>query len=495
MSLIKKLAGETVLYGLSSIIGRFLNVMLVPLYTNIFDKAEYGIVTNFFANMAFLMVIYSYRMESAFFRYGTPKEDRNNAYTTGIYSLISSTLLLLLTVVVFAQPIAQFMRYPDHADFVRYFGLILAFDCLCELPFARLRLEQKPLRFAGAKLFNIGINLTFNLFWLLFCPWAAKHGINWVYSVWNPSFGIGYIFLSNTIASGATLAILSPQLRDALKGTFQPELWKQMMIYAGPLVIVNMAGIVNETLDRAILSYLLPGTPNENLAQVGIYGANYKLAMLITLFSQAYRYAAEPFFFRNAGHADALKIQADATKWFLITAATGMLGILLFLDRIKYFIGPKFWVGLPVVSILLLANVLLGLYYNFSVWYRLNDKTRVGAWISIGGAAITIVLNLVFAPMFSYTASAWATLACYAFMSWAAWFTGRKEYPVPYALGRMAFYIGVVLALYGINTLVTAMIPGQTFLQWTLHIGLFACFPLLVYRMEDLSVFRKQVQG
>jgi O-antigen/teichoic acid export membrane protein len=488
MLLIKKLAGETALYGLSSIFGRFLNVLLVPLYTNTFPKAEYGVVTDFYANSAFLMVLFSYRMESAFFRYGNAESDRQKAFTTGIYSLVGTSLFLLTLVFLFAQPIAGFLQYPEHVEYVRYFGLMLAFDCLAELPFAQLRLTQRPLRFATFKLINICLNIGLNLFWIVFAPWAAAQGWDWIHSVWSPKIGIAYIFISNVIASTVTLFLLLPEFRTAFLGRFDPALWRKMIIYALPLILVSMAGIVNEMLDRAILKYLLPGTRDENLAEVGVYGANYKLAMLITLFTQAYRYAAEPFFFRTAKRADALELQASATKWFTIAATAGMLGILLFLDVIKYFIGPDFWVGLHIIPILLVANVLLGLYYNFSVWYRLLDRTSMGAWISLGGAAITIGLNLWFAPQYSYTASAWATLVCYAFMAWVTWYTGRKLYPAPYPMARLIFYILAALALYAISIIIQQTTSLHQVLVWGNRILLFCSFLGLVWILEKKDI-------
>lgn len=487
MSLLKKLAGETAWYGLSSIIGRFLNVMLVPLYTNTLSKAQYGVVTDFYANSAFLLVLYSYRMESAFFRYGAEPEDRQKAFSTSVFSIFFSTLVLLAAVLAFAQPIADMLRYPDHPEYVRYFGLILAFDCLAELPFARLRLEQRPIRFAGVKMFWIGVNVGLNLFWLVLCPWLYREGVNWVTALWRPDLGVGYIFISNAIASLAVMLFLLPELKKAFQGAFDRDLWRQMMRYALPLVLVSMAGVVNEMLDRAILKYLLPGTRDENLAQLGEYGANYKLAMLISLFTQAYRYAAEPFFFRTAKNQDSLVLQANATKWFTITALSGMLGILLFMDLVKYFIGREFWGGLGVVPILLLANVLLGLYYNFSVWYRLKDKTATGAWISVGGALVTIVLNVALIPFYGYWASAWATLVCYAFMAWATWFTGRNIHPVPYPLGRMGLYIAVVPALYGVS--MTARGAGCAgVVLWGVNVGLFLAFIAFVYWMEGAEL-------
>ncbi|MDX1913392.1 MAG: polysaccharide biosynthesis protein, partial [Saprospiraceae bacterium] len=310
MSLLKKLAGETALYGLSSIAGRLLNmVLLVPLHTHLVKStSDYGAVTDLYATSAFLMVLFSYRMESAFFRFGTPAEDRTRAYSTGMISLLASTMLIAATLLFFSQPIAEALQYPQHPEYVRWFALILAFDCLAELPFARLRLEQRPWRFVFIRLTNISVNIGMNLFWLVFCPWAAENGIEWVHSVWQPGQEVSYIFLSNLFASAATLLLLIPQFR-AIKPVFDAVLWKKMVVYAAPLIIVSLAGIVDEMFSRTMLKYLLPGTVKENLAQLGIFGANYKLAALITLFTQAYRYAAEPFFFRHANDQHALQTQ------------------------------------------------------------------------------------------------------------------------------------------------------------------------------------------
>lgn len=488
MSLVKKLAGETALYGLSSIIGRVLNMLLVPFYTRVLATTnEYGAVIDLYATSAFVMVLFSYRMESAFFRFGTPQADRERAFSAGMLSLFVSTAAIAGALLLFAQPIAGALEYPQHPEYVRWFALILALDCLAELPFARLRLEQRPRRFVFIKLTNIAVNIGMNLFWLVFCPWAAKNGMDWVHAVWSPGLGVGYIFLSNLLASLVTLLLLTPQFR-AVRLPFDPALWKKMLGYSAPLIIVSLAGIVDEMFSRAMLKYLLPGTPQENLGEVGIFGANYKLAALITLFTQAYRYAAEPFFFRNAGEADALRTQAQVTKWFTITSATGMLGILLFLDLVKYFIAPKYWGGLHVVPVLLMANLLLGVYYNFSIWYRLKDRTGLGAWISVAGAVLTIGLNLVLIPRFGYTGAAWVTLACYTFMCAATWYTGRRQYPAPYELGRMAGYVGLALLLYGVACFAKTAFPGgHPFLLWGLNVLLFGGYLAGVYFVEKTS--------
>lgn len=484
MSLIKKLAGETALYGLSSIVGRLLNMLLVPFYTRVLDTTnEYGAVIDLYATSAFIMVLFSYRMESAFFRFGTPVQDRDKAFGAGMMSLFVTTALTAGLLLFFAQPIADVLQYPQHPEYIRWFTLILAFDCLAELPFARLRLEQRPRRFVAIKLTNIAVNIGMNLFWLVFCPWAESQGINWVHAVWSPGLGVAYIFMSNLLASMVTLLLLSPQIR-AIRWTFDPELWKRMILYAAPLIIVSLAGIVDEMFSRSMLKYLLPGTARENLGQVGIFGANYKLAALITLFTQAYRYAAEPFFFRHAAEKDAMRTQAQVTKWFTITSAAGMLAILLFLDIVKYFIAPQYWSGLHVVPVLLLANLLLGVYYNFSIWYRLKDRTGLGAWISIAGAVITILLNLVLIPLYGFTGAAWVTLVCYTFMSAATWFTGQKHYPVPYEIGRMALYVVLVFVLWMINRLLQPFVADLPIVLWPMRVVLLGVFVGTVYQWE-----------
>jgi len=484
MSLIKKLAGETALYGLSSIVGRLLNMLLVPFYTRVLDTTnEYGAVIDLYATSAFIMVLFSYRMESAFFRFGTPVQDRDKAFGAGMMSLFVTTALTAGLLLFFAQPIADVLQYPQHPEYIRWFTLILAFDCLAELPFARLRLEQRPRRFVVIKLTNIAVNISMNLFWLVFCPWAASQGMNWVHAVWSPGLGVGYIFLSNLLASVVTLLLLSPQIRG-IRWTFDPALWKSMVLYAAPLIIVSLAGIVDEMFSRSMLKYLLPGTAQENLGQVGIFGANYKLAALITLFTQAYRYAAEPFFFRHAAEKDAMRTQAQVTKWFTITSAAGMLAILLFLDVVKYFIAPQYWSGLHVVPVLLLANLLLGVYYNFSIWYRLKDRTGLGAWISIVGAVITILLNLILIPLYGFTGAAWVTLVCYTFMSAATWYTGQKHYPVPYEIGRMALYVVLVFALWFVNQMLQPALYDLPVGLWAMRVVLLGLFVGAVYQWE-----------
>ena len=490
MSLLKKLAGETALYGLSSIVGRMLNFLLTFIYARALTKPENGVLNEMYAYAGFFLVVYTYRMESAFFRYGTPAADREKTYATGLVSLFLSTLLITTGILIFAQPLADLLHYSDHSEYIRWFALILAFDCLAELPFARLRLEQRPYRFVAGRLLNIGVNIFLTVFWLVFCPWAARNGWTWVYAVWSPEWGVNAVFLANLLASGAAFLFLLPQMNGIQRG-LDPALWRKMMVYAAPLIIVQFAGIINQMLDRTLLKWLLPGTPEQNLAEVGVYGNNYKLAMLITIFTQAYRYAAEPFFFRHAGDENAPEIQASATKWFTIVAATGMLGVLLFLDLVKYFLGEPYFAGLKVVPVLLLANVLLGIYYNLSVWYRLKDKTMLGAWISFGGAALTVLLNVVLVPRVGYIGAAWTALATYFFICLATWYTGRRYYPVRYPFGAMAFYIGAALGLYGLSEWLETVWPTSGILMWAIRAVLFGAYLGLIYFTERKELQRR----
>ena len=482
---IRKLASETALYGLSSIVGRAINFLLTPIYTRLLvDTSEYGIVTELYAYAGFLAVILIYRMETAFFRFGTNSAEREKTFGTAGRSVLVSTFLLAGTALIFSQPIAEGLQYGSNPEFIRYFILILALDCLSELPLARLRLEQRPLRFVFAKLSGILVNVSLNLFWLLLCPYLDSIGHQWVRSVWTPGVQVEYIFLSNLIASAVTFTILSPQLLKIFRSTFDPELWRKMMRYALPLVFVGLAGIVNEMLDRAILTRLLPGTLTENRAQLGIYGANYKLAMLITLFIQAYRYAAEPFFFRHAADRNAPELQARVTKWFTIASGAAALFILLYLDILKYFLGVKYHGGLTVVPILLAANLLLGVYYNFSVWYRLKDRTMTGAYIALSGALLTLVLNLWWVPIYGYTGSAWATLACYSWLATLTWFAGRRIYPVPYPLMKMGLYLVLPLALYGLAEYLRPMTEGNLALFWGVRTGIMGIYAAVIWYLD-----------
>ena len=462
MSVIKKLFGQTALYGLSSIVGRLLNYLLVPLYARTLSVEDNGIINEWYAYAGVLMVFFSLRLESAFFRFGTSERERQAAYSSALIALIAVAGLLAAVAFLFTPQIALWMKYADRPEFVRMFALILALDCLSELPYARLRMEERPLRFVTGKLLHIGVNISFNLFWLWYCPRAGAAGVAWVRSVWSPDIGVGYVFLSNLMASAVVLVYLAPQLWGFWRA-FDGFLLKKMLIYASPLILVQLSGVINQLLDRILLRRLLPGTDADNLAQLGIYGNNYKLAMMVAIFTQAYRYAAEPFFFKQAAEPNAPDTLAKATRAFTIFGAVGTAGVLLEVDVLKHMLTPNYFEGLKVLPPLLMANLLMGIYYNISVWYRLRDKTMYGAWITFAALALTLFANLLLTPRIGYMGAALAALASGALMCWAAWYWGQKHYPVRYPWADMALYGLTPFGLYALLTAFKSALPAPWF--------------------------------
>ncbi len=492
MSLLKKLAGETAIYGLSSIIGRVLNVLLVPLYTNLFFEGEYGIVTQLYAWVGFLMVIFVYRMDTAFFRFGSEAGGKEKIFSTSFWSVAASAIGFSLLLILLKNDIADWFSFSkEQSIYIIFFALVLAFDTLSEIPLAKLRLESRPKRFAFVRLSGIALNIGLNLFFLLLCPWLAENG--WAAGlldiVYDPSFGIGYIFLSNVIASGLVLLLLLPEMLT-LKWEFDIKVWTTMFVYAAPLILASLAGIVNEMIDRELLIRLLPYDLETNRGEQGIYSACYKLAMLMSLFTQAFRYAAEPFFFANAEHKDAKNLYADVTKYFTIAGALAFLVILFYLDTIKYFIGENFWEGLVVVPILLMANLFLGLYYNVSVWYKLTDQTSKGGLIAIGGAIITIILNIWWIPHIGYIGSAWATLICYFSMTVACWYWGRFYFPVNYDLKRIVFYVIFPLILFFVSSVFRDTFAPSMLPLYAINTILILIFLFVVWRLERKSLYK-----
>jgi O-antigen/teichoic acid export membrane protein len=329
-------------------------------------------------------------------------------------------------------------------------ALIVALDAFTSIPFARLRLENKAWKFAIIKLINICTNIGFNLFFLIYCPKLLNSNPDsFILNIYSPNIGVGYVFISNLLANIITLIILLPEIFNVkIKVDF--KLLKTILKYSLPLLVAGFAGMINETLDRVMLKHLVPEELNP-MAQLGIYGANYKLAVLMTLFIQMFRYAAEPFFFQNKNESNARQLYAKATKYFIIFGLMIFLGVMFYIDIIKYFISPNYHEGLKVVPILLIANLFLGIFFNFSIWYKLNDMTKYGAWLAIFGAVITIVLNLVLVPIYGYVGAAWATLVCYFLMTLLSFYWGQKYYKVPYEVGNGVFYFVLALSLYFVS--------------------------------------------
>jgi O-antigen/teichoic acid export membrane protein len=451
---IKRLASQTAIYGLSSILGRFLNYLMVPLYTYVFNRAEYGVVSEFYAYTGFLGTLLVFGFETGFFRFSQDEENREKVYSTALNFVLIANVVFILLIAIFISPISNALRYSNHHEYFYWFALILVFDSVASIPFARLRSENRALQFAVIKFFEIGFTVLLNLFFIVVCRQAYEADPNSFFGqLYNPQIGVGYIFISNLLASSLKLLLLSPQLKGVLGG-IDTALLKKMFAYSLPMVIIGFAGIVNEMLDRAILKFLLPFDAKTNMEQLGIYGACYKLSILMTLFIQAFRYAAEPFFFSHAKEKNSTKVYADVMKYFVIVCVTIFLLVTLYLDFFKYFIGKDFRVGLPVVPILLMANLFLGVYVNLSIWYKLKDKTLLGSFVSLGGAGLTILLNVLFIPKYGYMASAWATLACYGSMALVSYVLGQKFYPVEYDVKSFFKYFFIALVFYFSFTLI-----------------------------------------
>jgi len=462
---LKKLLGQTAIYGLSSIVGRLLNYLLVPLYTRYFTTSEYGDVTLLYAYAAFLLIILSYGIETAFFRFSQREPNKRVVYSTALISLLISSSLFVGFIYFNAQSIANTLSFGQHPEYIQYFAFIIGLDTLSSISFAKLRELNQATRFALIRLLNIFINIGLNLFFIIYCPFAINNNLptaEFIQSIYSPSIGIGYIFIANLISSVVTILMLVPEMSKSL-WRFDKALWRKMMVYALPLMVAGLAGITNETIDRILLQYLLPA--DISASEIGLYSAFYKLSIIMTLFVQTFRFAAEPFFFSQERERNAKQVYAQVMKYFSIVTAFIFLSVMIYYDLVKQFIGTSFHDerGATIVPILLLANLFLGLYYNLSVWYKLTEKTSYGAYMSLFGAAITIVLNLVLIPYFGFVGSAWATLCCYFLMALCSYFLGQKYYPIPYPLGRIAMYFGLVLGFYFLSAYLSLGMAINTF--------------------------------
>jgi O-antigen/teichoic acid export membrane protein len=447
---VKALAGQTVVYGLPSIVVRILNYFLVPLYTRAFSPADYGTVTSLYAAMSFLNILLTYGMETSLFNFSRQYEDKRKVYSTILTSVTVTSLIFLSIAYIFRNAFATFVKDPAHPTYIVWVALILSTDAVSSIAFAKMREQNKARNFAIIKAMNIVFNIVFNVFFIVICPKILRHPDNMFYGlvqqIYSPDIGVGYVFVSQVLSSALTLVMLLPILVKA-GINFDKELWKKIMPYTLPLLLAGFAGMINETLDRFILLYLIKP---EDIAreQIGIYGACYKISIIITMFVQAYRYAAEPFFFSTSKDPDFKKTYADITKYFIIICLFIFLGTMFNLSWIQYFVGKNFRSGLAVVPILLMANLCLGVFYNLSMWYKLAHKTMFGAYLTVFGAVITIVINVVFVKYYGYMASAWATLICYASQMVVSYFLSNKYFPVKFDLPRIGLYFAISLTLY-----------------------------------------------
>ncbi len=487
---IKKLAGQTVIYGLGTILPRFLNYLLTPLLTYIFQRpVDYGINSEIYAYIAFLNVIFTYGMETAFFNFSSKRDDKDNVYNTALSSILLSSAVFSILLFLFTGSIATWLEYPDKLTFIYWTILILATDAVMAIPFAKLRQTNQALKFALIKAVNVVVNISLHIFFFVICKNAfeTNDGSQWS-SYYDPNIGIGYAFLSNLIANIISLLLLAPQFKT-FRFHLDKELWQQMLGYAWPLLVLGLAGMVNETFDRIIIKKLLPDDIGKH-AQ-GVYGACYKISILMTVFIQAFRYAAEPFFFNNSKDKDSKKVYAFVMKVFVIFCSFLFLATMMNLPVLKYFVSSPYWEGLSVVPILLIANLFLGVYYNLSIWYKLTGQTKYGATITIIGAVITLAINFVFVPAFSYHASAWATLAAYSSMAVISYFLGQKHYPINYNLRAMSVFFLLAVGLYFLSWSWSGL--ENKYLRLILNNLLVVLFVYLFYKLEfsNLKNFKR----
>ena len=492
MSSIKKLVSQTAWYGLSSIAARFISYLLVPYLTYKFTESAYGEMSIVYSFIPFLNVIVTHGMETAYFRFGT-KENEEKIYHTSSFSMLMVTAVVLMGLIYWSAPISQLLQITAHPEYITLMAWVVGLDALTTIPFSRLRLQEKPKKFAFVKIGGIVLNIAATYFLISVLPqYVQTHATSFIASFYKPEWSVGYILVAGIVQNVFVLLLLRKEI-SALRFSFDFNLWKQMMLYALPLILVGLGGMVNETLDRIMLGWWAPGgSPDANKAIVGVYSACYKLSILITISVQAFRMGAEPFFFKQAGTDNAQKTYARVMKFFVITLCVMFLMVALYLDIWKEFIrNPAMYVGLKVVPILLLANIFLGIYYNLSIWYKLSNKTMAGAWITIIGAIITITINYLAIPYFGFMASAWATFFCYGTMMVISYKWGQKVYPIPYATKKLIAYFVITLILFAINTGVHQISNNAPFnyLFATVLLIAFILFVARIERKELKSIF------
>lgn len=435
MSEMKSLAKDTAIYGLSSIVGKFLNYLLVPLYTYMLaSKGDYGIVTNLYAWTALLLVILTYGMETGFFRFANKEGyDAKQVYKTAYITLFITSALFAIACYIFQQPIATLLKYPDHPEFISMMAITVAFDAFACVPFAYLRYQKRPILFAGLKLLFVLLNIGFNILFLVIL------GKNEVV----------YIVISNLLATGIQTLCLLPFCLPR-SAQFSWSVLKQMLRYSLPLLVLGVAGIMNQTLDRILFPHIYPYADWE--AQLGEYGACFKVAMVMMIFTQAFRYAYEPFVFSKHKNRQSVEAYADAMKYYIIVSYLILIGVIVYLDILRYLVEESFWNGLRIIPIVLWTYLFQGIYFNLSFWYKLKDETKWGAYFSLIGLVITLVIQLIGVPRIGYMASCGSSLVCYFVIMLLSYFIGQKKAPIPYDLKCIGAYtlitIGILVVYY-----------------------------------------------
>jgi len=475
---------------MSSIIGRFLNWFLMPFYVSIFLPDVYGIVTNLYSYVAFFMVFLTYGMETGFFRFASKSENPGKVYSTSLISLFFTSLLFIVFILFLKSDIASLINYPNHPEYILWLAIILAIDAVTAIPFAQLRLQNRPIKFAFIKLVNIAANISFHLFFLLVCPKLADNNPNsFIHTIYSADIGVGYVFISNMLASIITLLMLLPSILK-ISFKFDKALLFKMLSYSFPILIVGLAGVANQHIDKILIPFLIPENQNP-MEQLGIYGAGVKIAVLMNMFIQAFRYAFEPFFFSQAEGKDDKNMHAQIMKYFVIFGLLIFLGMVLYIDVIKLLItNTEYHAGFSIVPIILLANLFFGIYFALSMWYKLTDMTRYGAYIAVGGAVVTITLNFILIPIFGYKGSAYTVLITFFGMMVVSYFLGQKYYPIPYNLKRIFIYFFIAGILYIISLYTSTLSTFVKYLSHTFLISIFLSTVFILEKNELISIFK-----
>ena len=495
---VKKLAGQTLWYGVPTIATRFLGYLLSIFLFRWYGPTVTADITQVYALIPFLNILFTYGLETAYFRFVQHTEEKKLFNTLSV-SIISSSIVFSVLLLLFTEPLARFTSLEAKPEYFRWMVYILFFDTLSAIPFARLRHQERPRKYAFVKVMNISLTVLLSFYFLRFCPLRyAQDPNDSLLLFYNPSFGIGYYIVANAIASAISLLLLWEEWK-ALRIEFDAQLWKQVMQYAYPLIIVGFGGMINEMLSRLVYSHVLDLPLEEEKRQLGIFGASYKVAVLITMFIQVFKMAAEPFFFKQSTGDNAPRTYARVMKFFVIACSLMWLGIALglpLITRMAY--GENFAAyneGSAIIPILAMASVFLGIYYNLSIWYKLTNQTWTGAWITLGGALVTVLLNVWWIPLFGYTGSARATFICYTAMMLVSYRMGQRYYPVPYAWKKYLAYLLIAVGLYalhnwGINPFITSL-WGKGLIAAVL----FAGYALFIAKVEQKELVKLPLIG
>ena len=477
MSKLDSLVKDTAIYGLSSIVGKFLNYLLVPLYTYLLANTDdYGIVTNLYAWTALLLVILTYGMETGFFRFANKEGyDAKQVYRTAYIALLSSSVLFAALCVVFQQPIANVLDYPNHSEFIALMAVTVAIDAFASIPFAYLRFQKRPILFATLKLLFVLLNIGFNILFLVILG----------------KTDVIYVFISNILATSIqTLCLLPFCLPRGAR--FSWPVLRDMLRYSLPLLILGVAGIMNQTLDRILFPKLYPY--EDANAQLGIYGACFKVAMVMMMFTQAFRYAYEPFVFSKHKNRQSAEAYADVMKYYIIFSFLILLGVIFYLDIFRYIISDAYWEGLKIVPIVLWTYVFQGVYFNLSFWYKLTDETKWGAYFSLIGLVITLVLQIVGVPRIGYWASCGSSLVCYLVIMLLSYFIGQKKAPIPYDLKSIGGYTALTIVLLSIYYILRIYVIGNTWVMMAIGTILIGIYIFILTR-KDLPLSALPVVG